>query len=316
VDPGPGRLDLDELMRLEVMRGVAAESVAGCLAACRVIALAAGEPLLRNGQANQTMYLLLAGRLTVHLGGLDSEPVAELGAGVSVGELSVIDHRPASADVVAAAPSRLLAVEEGAFWRLVRASHHFAANLLVLMAQRMRATNTTAHRLDRASTVDGLTGLRNRRWLEEHLGRIVEREQRDGRPVCVAMLDIDHFKGFNDEHGHAAGDAVLIAAAEAIVRQIRPLDFAARYGGEELVMIFPATPLGGAVIATERVRRAVATLAVPLPDGGESSITFSAGVAQLAPGESAESALRRADEALYRAKQGGRNRVEAAATLG
>jgi diguanylate cyclase (GGDEF)-like protein len=312
VDAGPGRLDLDELMRLEVMRGVAAESVAGCLASCRVIELAAGQPLLRNGQSNQTMYLLLDGRLTVHLGGLDSEPVAELPAGVSVGELSVIDHRPASADVVAAAPSRLLAVEEGAFWRLVRASHHFAANLLLLMAQRMRETNTTAHRLDRASTVDGLTGLRNRRWLDEQLGRIVEREQHDGRPVAVAMLDIDRFKSFNDEHGHAAGDAVLITVAETIVGQIRPLDFAARYGGEELVVIFPATPLGGAVIAVERLRRAVATLALPLPGDITTSLTFSAGVAQVAPGESAENALRRADEALYRAKQAGRNRVEAA----
>jgi diguanylate cyclase (GGDEF)-like protein len=316
VDVGGRRLDLEELMRLEVMRGVAAESVAGCLAASRVVELAAGQPLLRNGQSNQTMYLLLAGRLTVHLGGLDSDPVAELGAGVSVGELSVIDHRPASADVVAATPSRLLAVDEGAFWRLVRASHHFAANLLVLMAQRMRDTNTTAHRLDRASTVDGLTGLRNRRWLEEHLARIVEREQRDGRPVSLAMIDIDHFKQFNDAHGHAAGDAALVAVAETIVRQVRPLDFAARYGGEELVLIFPATPAGGAVIATERVRRAVATLALPLPAGGEAAVTFSAGVAQVAPGESAQDAVERADQALYRAKQAGRNRVEAAATPG
>lgn len=309
---GERRFDLDELMRLEVLRGVATESVAGCLAACRVVELAAGQPLLRAGQANQTMYLLLDGRLSVLLGGLDSEPVAVLGAGVSVGELSVIDHRPASADVVAAEPSRLLAVDEGAFWRLVRASHHFAANLLVLMAQRMRDTNSTAHRLDRASTVDGLTGLRNRRWLEEHLGRIVGREQRDGRPVSIAMVDIDHFKAFNDTHGHVAGDAALVAVAETIVRQIRPLDFAARYGGEELVLIFPATPMGGAVIATERVRRAVATHALPLPDGGEASVTFSAGVAEVAPGEGAQAAVARADQALYRAKQAGRNRVEAA----
>lgn len=303
------RPDEAELGRQELLRGVAPESATGLIGRCPVVALEPGEVLLRSGQVNRTLFLLLDGRLTVHLDGPESDPVAILEPGVSVGELSVIDASPASADVIAAGRSRLLAVDEESFWALVRASHRFAANLLVLLANRMRATNTTTQRLDRASTVDGLTGLRNRRWLEDHLARLIEREVRDGRPLSVAMVDLDRFKRFNDEHGHAAGDEALVRVAEAIGEQIRPLDFAARYGGEELVLIFPDTTAGGAMAAAERVRRVVASLAIALPRGGTASVSLSAGVAEAEPGEGALELLARADDALYRAKSAGRDRV-------
>lgn len=304
-----GRPAADEVGRQELLRGVAPESVDGLIARCPVVSLAPGEVVLRSGQVNRKLFLLLAGRLTVHLDGPESDPVATLEPGVSVGELSVIDGSPASADVVASVPSRLLAVNEESFWATVRASHEFAANLLVQLAGRMRASNTTTRRLDRASTVDGLTGLRNRRWLEQHLARLVERELRDGRPLSIAMIDLDRFKRFNDEHGHAAGDEALVRVAEAIGDQIRPLDFAARYGGEELVLIFPDTPAAGALAATERVRRVVGSLAIALPRGGTASVSLSAGVAEAGPGEGALDLLARADEALYRAKGEGRDRV-------
>jgi diguanylate cyclase (GGDEF)-like protein len=236
-----------------------------------------------------------------------------------VGELSVIDNTPASAFVIAAAPCRLLAVDEDTFWRLVRASHEFAGNLLVLLAERMRATNVKAsegekqrREFEKAARVDGLTGLHNRRWLDTSLPRLIERQTRDRQPLAVAILDVDHFKSFNDIYGHNAGDHVLRTVASLIATKLRPLDLTARYGGEEFVVIFPDTDLSGAYTACERLRGIVATTHVQMPDGTElPPVTISLGVAQVEQGEQAEQVLKRADVALYRAKHNGRNRVEA-----
>ncbi len=129
-------LNWDELSRLRLFENVGLESVEGLLAACPVRQLQPGEILISVGQANDTMYLLLSGRLRVHLDSVDSEPVDVLDAGESVGELSIIDEKPASAFVVAEQSSRLLAVPKDIFWALTRASHSIACNLLFTLAER------------------------------------------------------------------------------------------------------------------------------------------------------------------------------------
>jgi diguanylate cyclase (GGDEF)-like protein len=270
--------------------------------------------LIRPEQTERVVYLLLKGTLEVHLEAELSTPVAQIVAGQSVGELSVIDQRPASAYVVTAEPSRLLAVDDETFWRLVRVSHSFAVNLLNLLAQRMRANNEQlsasvqrGRLLEREAVTDALTGLYNRRWLDQLLPRLVARHQRSERPFSVMMLDIDHFKRVNDELGHAAGDQVLAGVAKALNAQVRPTDLAARYGGEEMVVALPDTPLEGARIAAERLRQRIESSRFP---GIERAITVSIGVAALGPQEAATELLGRADELLYRAKSRGRNRVE------
>jgi diguanylate cyclase (GGDEF)-like protein len=181
----------------------------------------------------------------------------------------------------------------------------------------MRATNTTAVQtekrrqyFERVSMADGLTGLRNRRWLDDRLPRIIEREQRDKRPLCVAMFDVDLFKHFNDEYGHFAGDRVLLEVGRVLSAQARPLDVVARYGGEEFVVVFPNANLEGGRAAADRLRSAVAVMEVELTTGVTGGVTISAGVAEVRSDESSTSALERADRALYRAKENGRNRVE------
>lgn len=162
---------------------------------------------------------------------------------------------------------------------------------------------------------DALTGLHNRRFLEEVGDRLVGQCERRGTPLAVAMLDLDHFKQVNDRLGHAAGDAALRAVAQDLLSDMRRTDLACRYGGEELLLLLPDCDTDGAMGRVERLRERVASargFGVP----GLSSLTFSAGVASI-PGsaKALDGAIRAADEALYAAKQAGRNRVVAAPLL-
>jgi diguanylate cyclase (GGDEF)-like protein len=127
------------------------------------------------------------------------------------------------------------------------------------------------------------------------------------KPLSLLLLDIDHFKRFNDDFGHAVGDQVLALVAQTVEKSLRPTDLAARYGGEELVVILPETPLEGARIAAERVRAAIGASKLP---SVPRQITISIGAATLAEGQNAEELLKCADERLYLAKERGRNRVE------
>jgi diguanylate cyclase (GGDEF)-like protein len=311
-------LRLEEVNRLHVLRHVGLESVWALLEACPVCDVQAGEHVLRQGQVNQTMYLILSGELAVHLDGPEAGPVATLPIGETVGEISVIDDSPATASVVAARRSRLLAVDEETFWRLIQSSHAFATNMLLLLAQRMRANNfkisesmRLREKLERDAMVDGLTSVFNRRWLDERLPRFIRRFQIDASPISVLMVDVDFFKRFNDTYGHAAGDQVLIAVARTMAQCIRPTDYVVRYGGEEFVVVLPSTDQQGALITAERLRAAMSRATVEVEDRlSLPAVTVSIGAATLRSPEEAPALLARADQALYRAKQGGRNRVE------
>ena len=308
----------DELSKLSILRGVGTEIISDLFDRCPVRMLKSGETLLAAGRPNRKMFLILSGGLSVHLDSKKSKPVALLQAGQTVGEMSVLDGSPASAFVVAAESTRLIEVDEETFWRLVNASHEFAKNLLFLLAQRIRASNVTLSesarlqsQFERDALFDPLTNLNNRRWLEARLPRLIKRFQHSGQSLSVLMIDVDHFKRFNDTYGHLAGDIVLSALGQVLLEQLRPTDLSVRYGGEEFVVILPSADLAGARTAAERLRRAVKTTPilthqkVTLPP-----VTISIGIAQLSGDEDATSVLARADVALYRAKNLGRNRVE------
>lgn len=159
--------------------------------------------------------------------------------------------------------------------------------------------------LRRAAMIDPLTALLNRRGFEQLATREVARAVRDRSRLSLVMFDIDHFKHVNDEHGHAMGDRVLVAFARIIRENLRATDLAVRWGGEELLVLFPATEQARALATAERIRVAVAECADP----GLPSFTTSAGVAEWQPGETIDVSVARADEQLYLAKETGRNRV-------
>jgi diguanylate cyclase (GGDEF)-like protein len=169
---------------------------------------------------------------------------------------------------------------------------------------------TALHRrLHEDARHDTLTGLGNRLRLAEDLEALCGRVERYGHSYCVALFDIDDFKGYNDAAGHLAGDAALRAVAGALQQQIRTGDAVYRYGGEEFLVLLPEQSLESAGLAAERLHAAVGELRLPHPSGGV--VTVSAGVAGL--GEKTtrpDHVFELADQALYRAKQGGRNRVE------
>jgi diguanylate cyclase (GGDEF)-like protein len=164
--------------------------------------------------------------------------------------------------------------------------------------------------------VDGLTGVANRRRLDEALAAEWRRGRRAGAPLALLMIDLDHFKRFNDHYGHQAGDACLQTVASVLAAGLhRPYDLAARYGGEEFACLLPETDAAGACAMAEELRRQVWALAVPHADSPTApAVTISVGVAAMVPDEhgSPHELVARADRALYEAKAAGRNRVCAA----
>jgi diguanylate cyclase (GGDEF)-like protein len=159
------------------------------------------------------------------------------------------------------------------------------------------------------ATIDGMTGLYNHRYFQEALSREISRSGRYDKPVSLVYLDIDHFKNFNDTYGHQVGDEVLKLVARTIRRNLRDSDLPCRYGGEELVAILPETDLEGAKAAGEKIRKAVEALNLPV-DGKIVKITISGGVSAFPTNAKDKASLiEAADEALYQAKEGGRNQV-------
>lgn len=175
----------------------------------------------------------------------------------------------------------------------------------------LEAANEELHRL---STVDGLTGLANRRCFEQWLARQWRRSARDKAPLSVALVDVDFFKKYNDTYGHQAGDECLRQVTRAIAgRARRPGDFAARYGGEEFVILLADTPLAGALRVGEEIRQLVENLRLPHRASAIGAcVTVSVGVASLLPHEGGSQAdfIKQADVALYHAKRCGRNKVQ------
>jgi two-component system, cell cycle response regulator len=187
-----------------------------------------------------------------------------------------------------------------------------AAVAAIQRARVIELAKSENERLEVLAHTDPLTLLLNRRALTERLAAEVERSRRYSSALSLLMVDLDHFKDVNDQHGHLVGDVVLRAVAEVLQQAVRSADVVARYGGEEFVVVLPETPLSGARVFAERIRAAIAAFPFAADAGhGPVQVTASVGIAVF-PSDGVDSVgdlLARADEALYRAKSAGRNRV-------
>jgi diguanylate cyclase (GGDEF)-like protein len=301
---------------LQLFRDADTPAVAAALAPCAVVRVARGDQVQDSLHAR--LYIVLSGALGVAAEtGMGEGTIERILPGESVGEQSVLDEAANLAAMTALEDTELLVIEPEPLWQLIDQNNGVARNLLRLLSFRIRAANALLRRRQKLgefyrqlSLNDGLTGLYNRAWLADMLPKLVARAREDGTPLSLVMIDLDHFKRFNDTHGHIAGDSALCLAAGVIRAALRPSDFAVRYGGEEMMALLPNTGLAaGAMVAARlcaRIREA------PVFEDGRlpvPHITGSFGVASLEPGQDGRALVEAADAALYRAKQAGRDRV-------
>ena len=305
----------ETLCRSRLFRNVPQDIASRVAAGSATRDLRAGEVLIEAGQRNASVYVLLDGELDVYVT-RDGPPHVRLTPGEIVGEVSVLDRESATASVRAGRPSLVLEVDAEQLWALVDRAPEVARNLLNVLSGRIRHDDEVlaeSARLQRhfeqAATVDGLTGLRNRRWLDDAFARQLARSVRVGQGASLLMIDIDRFKELNDRRGHLAGDAVLCRVAQVLARNLRPRDLLARYGGEEFAVLLPETETDEALAIAERLRAAVERSADPVEAHALPGATVSVGVATAHLSDSLPALLSLADEALYRAKEAGRNRV-------
>lgn len=307
----------DAINTAHIFRGVGTEAIEVFLESSNVLSIPKGTVLISPLSDDKALYVVLSGTLAVRLEDRDDAPLTQLVRGQCAGEMSILENSAPSAYVSAASDCRLLVVEENTVWNLINTSHGVARNLLEVLSQRLRFDNE--HIVDRSeiieqyrrnATTDALTDLHNRYWMQVMFARKIKRAKTSGSAMCLAVLDLDRFKAFNDEHGHQLGDTLLQKVAGALRDLFRANDLIARFGGDEFAVLLPETTLETAKAVGERVRAGILKRVSDVAPVNQ-NVTISIGLTELYADDNLEALLKRADNALYRAKSLGRNRVSA-----
>ena len=305
------------LQGIALFRGIDTDSLSDLLPQCGRIDVQKGDVVLSPERENHCVYVVLSGRLSVHLGSLDAPKIADLGPGACAGEMSLIEDKDPSAFVVATEPSHLMVISHTLLWRMVDRSHTFCKNLLIVLSERVRSDNEyianslgVLRQAERSAQTDALTGLGNRHWMRTMFEREVTRALHSNKALCLMMIDVDNFKAFNDQYGHIAGDSVLVAVAETLREYLRPTDLVARFGGDEFAVLLPDLHIKQARQTAERIRQQIAGLS---PPSLTTAVTVSIGLADRTKKDDVATLVQRADAAMYDAKEAGRNRVAVAA---
>lgn len=300
--------DLHQIKQLRLFNQVALDNLDQLLKEFRAYDLEASEVLLSPFNRNQHLYLVIHGRLRVYLGSLDNQAVSTLEVGDCAGEISFIDNEHPSAYVVAEQPSTVLRLHRESLLELFRQSPQMMQNLLELLCDRVRKGNRQILDSEQNANVDTLTNCFNRRWLEHVFERESTRCALNEQPLSLLMLDVDHFKAYNDRHGHLPGDYALCLVAHTLRNQLRPKDSLVRFGGEEFVILLPELAASDARAIGERLRKSLEQItSFYSPVGVLPGVTISLGLAEMQTADSLQGLIARADAALYQAKQQGRN---------
>lgn len=302
-----------------LFHGVPSKLLAQNLSQSNIRRLKAGETLLDYGQVNNQIFIILSGHLNIQTKKSHVEPIALLGEGECVGEMSILGDGHASAYAIAATDCQLLAIHADALWNLINGSHHAARNMLSILTKRIRmADQIMAENLEQhngfsgISIIDELTGLYNRQWMQKKFDRLLQRSLYGNTPGCLMLLEMDNYREYCDDHGQLGGDQALRDIAYNVLFCLRPDDHAGRYFGEQFAVFLPGTSLPDACAAAERLKAVIGSSMVVLPSGDAlPSINVSLGISEVRlDGDTLASLFARADRALQQAKEAGGNRME------
>jgi diguanylate cyclase (GGDEF)-like protein len=283
-------------------------------------ALEPGATLWREGDPGDHVVLLMEGRLEVSHQTPDGEDIIlrHLYPGAVAGEMAALDGQARSATVRARSASRVLLVPASRFRQFLRERPDVLEQLFWLQLERVRSLTWRVSRTHHRAITDPLTGLYNYGFFRERLAMELERAQLTGDPLALVMFDIDHFKGYNDTHGHQEGNKVLVKVAEILKKTGRRGDVVARYGGEEFVALLYGAGAPDAWRLAETFRSAVSAQSFTAEAGKPPDhITVSGGVATFPnDGQDDLTLIKSADTRLYQAKDEGRNRTVGPEAIG
>ncbi len=306
-----------ELEAVPLFRFVPLECIEGILTHCTVQELRVGERFESASPLDRSLAVLLSGRLALHYDVRETNNPLFLEPGDIIGETFAAGEPGVPCLLVAAEPCRVLVMEEDLIWSLAQASHAAACNLLGILLRRRHdpsrdnfAGTVREYALHDQSIVDPLTGFQTRRWLEGVLERQASRATSSGKPLSLMMIDIDHFRAFNEEHGRIGGDRALHAVAKALRNYLRPTEVVARYGGDTFAILLPDTGDTTARMIAERLRQRLTNTVIDIHDGRMlPPLTISVGVAEAAAGSDSPTLIKTALDALDAAKALGGNAV-------
>jgi diguanylate cyclase (GGDEF)-like protein len=299
--------------------GIPRQLLAKHLDGSKLHSLKAGQVLLVPSRPNNSIFIVLTGRLRVQAHETEAEPIVVLGVGECVGEMSMLADAPVSMYVIADTDCKLLAISHATMWELINNSHAASHNMLNMLTDRLRNTNEIlTGNLERelgysgGSMVDEQTGFYNQQWTQQKFDRHLRRGISSNKPSCLLLMEMDHLAKFTSKHGQLGGDQALRDVAYTTMSCLRPDDQAGRYNDDKFAIYLPDTSLLDACTAAERLMKKIGQSLVVLPSGDAlPSITVSIGVSEARADDTLAGLFDRAGKALQLARDNGGNCVKA-----
>lgn len=317
------RAEIDFLQTVDIFSALAPDELSVLSRHLEDVDCDADSPIFQQGDRGSDLFIVQDGSVAIRVKTAEGGDVdlAQLGQGDFFGEMGLFEDVPRSATCVMPDGGRLYRLRKGDFFSLMEKYPETAIKIMSRMASITagRLQNTSAFLTDlvqwgegarRRAITDHLTGLHNRRYLDDALEEQVAQARVRGEKLALIMMDLDRFHSINDTYGQQFGDTVIAAVAPSVANAIEESDIAARYGGDEFVIILPGRAAEESLTIAEKVRLGVEALRIQAPDGETVQVTTSQGIAEFPRhAGDVESLKEAADKALYAAKEGGRNRA-------
>lgn len=301
---------IDLLQESPLFQKVKSSTLATMLMNTTRIRLAAGQTLLAPGQHNDRIYLVLSGRMRAQLNLDDAKPLALFGIGECVGEMSMFDDNQVSAYVIATTDCELLTIEHTEAWAVLNRSLQASHNLLALLANRIRSTNRTlaewkenVQSYGALNYVNPVTGMYNRHWLSNNIGRLILRHTKNQQPCAFLILKVDNFGLFNTRYGRLGSERAQNSIAEILQQSLRPNDVAVHVDADLFSVFLPQTEKDSADAVADRLLEEIDQLVIGLPNGDAlPPVTLSIGTGLPQPDDTLDSLIARTLPAIRRAQ--------------